>query len=260
MAGRHPSRSSPPLVGVPACFRNIAGTGFHMVAEKYVLAVVEAVGAVPVIIPALAGRLQPRDFLERLDGLLVTGSQSNVEPKRYGGRPSDPGTLHDPSRDASNLPLLPAAVEAGIPLLAICRGCQELNVAFGGTLHQKVHELPDRMDHRADSTAPIDEQFGPRHIVRFAAGGLLHKLVGAETAIVNSVHSQGVDRVGAGLAVEATADDGQIEALRVEAAPAFALAVQWHPEHRHAENPVSRAIFAAFAEAIHRRQSLKRAA
>jgi putative glutamine amidotransferase len=227
-----------------------------MVAEKYVLAVVEAVGAVPVIIPALAELQRPEDFLGRLDGLLITGSQSNVEPARYGGRPSDPGTLHDPPRDASNLPLMPAAVKAGVPLLAICRGCQELNVAYGGTLHQKVHELPDRRDHRADNTQPIDVQFGPSHGVRFTPGGMLAKLVGAEAAIVNSVHSQGVDRVGTGLVVEAVADDGQVEALRVEAAPAFALAVQWHPEHRHAENPVSRAIFAAFAKAIRSRQSL----
>ncbi|HLG86445.1 MAG TPA: gamma-glutamyl-gamma-aminobutyrate hydrolase family protein [Alphaproteobacteria bacterium] len=260
MAGRHSSRHSPPLVGIPACFRNIAGIGYHMVAEKYVLAVVEAVGAAPVIIPALGELQRPEDFLSRLDGLLITGSQSNVEPARYGGRPSDPGTLHDPPRDASNLPLIPAAVKAGVPLLAICRGCQELNVAYGGTLHQKVHELPDRLDHRADNTQPVDVQFGPRHSVRFTPGGLLAKLIGSESAIVNSVHAQGVDRVGAGLAVEAVAEDGQVEAIRVEDAPAFALGVQWHPEHRHAENPVSQAIFAAFADAIHRRQSLEHAA
>ena len=260
MTGRHSSRSSPPLVGIPACFRNIAGTGFHMVAEKYVLAVVEAVGAMPVIVPALGGLQRPEDFLDRLDGLLITGSQSNVEPARYGGGPSDPGTLHDPSRDASNLPLIPTAIDAGVPLLAICRGCQELNVAYGGTLHQKVHELPDRIDHRADNTASIDVQFGPRHGVRFTPGGMLAKMIGSETGVVNSVHSQGVARLGIGLVVEAVAEDGQIEAIRVEGAPAFALGVQWHPEHRHAENPMSRAIFAAFADAIHHRQSLERAA
>jgi putative glutamine amidotransferase len=193
-------------------------------------------------------------LLDRLDGILITGSQSNVEPARYGGGPSDPGTLHDPSRDASNLPLIQAAIEAGIPLLAICRGCQELNVAYGGTLHQKLHELSDRMDHRADNGAPIDVQFGPRHAVRFAEGGILRKLVGSDDAIVNSVHAQGVDRLGDGLAVEAVAEDGQVEALRVENAPSFALAVQWHPEHRHAESPVSRAIFAAFADAIYTRR------
>ena len=260
MAAQRSLQISPPLVGIPACFRDIAGTGFHMVAEKYVLAVAEAVGAIPVIIPALAERQQLDALLGRLDGMLVTGSQSNVEPSRYGGQPSDPGTLHDPSRDATNLQLIPAAIEAGIPLLAICRGCQELNVAFGGTLHQKLHELSDRIDHRAEAGAPIDVQFGPRHAVRLSEGGLLQRLVGSEVAMVNSVHAQGVDRVGRGLAVEAVAEDGQIEALRVENAPGFALAVQWHPEHRHAENPVSRAIFGAFADAIGRRRDRRGAA
>jgi len=254
MTAQSRSKGPRPLVGIPACYRDLAGVGFHMVAEKYILAVVEAVGAIPVIIPALAEQQDLAGLFARLDGVLVTGSQSNVEPTRYGGTPSDPGTMHDPSRDASNLPLIPAAVAAGIPLLAICRGCQELNVAYGGTLHQKLHELSGRMDHRADSQASLDVQYGPRHVIRLTESGLLRKLIGADEATVNSVHWQGVDQVGAGLAVEAVAEDGTVEALRVEGAPSFALAVQWHPEHRHAENPVSRAIFGAFAEAIRERR------
>lgn len=225
-----------------------------MVAEKYVLAVAEAVKATPVIIPALAEQQDLESLLTRLDGVLVTGSQSNVEPARYGGAPSDPGTMHDPFRDASNLLLIPAAVDAGIPLLAICRGCQELNVAYGGTLHQKLHELSGRMDHRADAGASLDAQYGPRHIVRLSEGGVLRRLIGADEAMVNSVHWQGVDRIGEGLSVEAVAEDGTIEALRVENARSLALAVQWHPEYRHAENPVSRAIFGAFADAVRQRQ------
>jgi len=255
MAAQRSFKPLPPLVGIPACFRDIAGTGFHMVADKYVLAAVEAAGATAMILPALGERQPPESVLVRLDGLLVTGSPSNVEPTRYGGPASDAGTLHDPTRDASNLPLIPAAISAGIPLLAICRGFQELNVAFGGTLHQKIHALPGRIDHRADSSRPIDVQYGPSHAVSFVEGGFLRRIAGTDRAIVNSLHSQGVDRIADGLAVEAVADDGQIEALRVEGASTFALGVQWHPEHRHAENPVSRAIFGAFADAIRRRQS-----
>jgi putative glutamine amidotransferase len=255
-----PSSATPPLIGIPACFRDMAGLRFHMAAEKYILALADAVGAIPVIIPALGDRQDVAALLGRLDGILITGSTSNVEPLRYGGPASDPGTMHDLFRDASNLALIPAAIDAGLPLLAICRGLQEVNVAYGGTLHQKLHELPGRMDHRADPEADLDIQYGPAHEIRLAEGGLLRRLLGVGTTMVNSVHWQGVDRLGDGLAVEAAADDGTIEALSVRAAPGFALAVQWHPEYRHAENPVSRTIFGAFADAVRRRQDRSSAA
>lgn len=250
-----PSSAPPPLVGIPADFRDRGGTRFHMAAEKYILALVEAVGAIPVIVPALGDQQMIDALLSRLDGLLLTGSTSNVEPSRYGGVASDPGTMHDPLRDESNFAIIPAAVAAGVPLLAICRGFQEMNVAYGGTLHQKLHELPGRRDHRSDPVAPLDDQYAPVHAITLTEGGVLKRLLGTSTAMVNSVHWQGVDRLGKGLAVEALADDGTVEALRVENAPGFTLAVQWHPEHRHAENPVSRAIFGAFGEAVRRRQA-----
>lgn len=244
---------SPPLVGIPADYRTLGGEAYDLAAESYILAVVEAMQALPVIVPALGDRLDIEGLLGRIDGLLVTGSQSNVAPSRYNGPEDDPGTMHDTRRDAGNLALIPAAVAAGVPMLAICRGFQEMNVAYGGSLHQKIHELPGRMDHRAVQSSDIDTIFGLRHPVRLAEKGMLHALLGAETAIVNSVHSQGVDRIGKGLSVEATAEDGTIEALRVDGAKDFALGVQWHPEHRATENPVSRAIFGAFTEAVNRR-------
>jgi putative glutamine amidotransferase len=162
--------------------------------------------------------------------------------------------MHDRKRDAATLALIPAAVQAGVPLLAICRGFQELNVAYGGTLHQKLHEQPGRLDHRARPGQPVDIVYGMAHDVFFSEGGLMRAITGRESGMVNSVHWQGVDRLGAALEVEATAPDGTIEAIRVGAARGFALGVQWHPEHRPDDNPISRAIFAAFAQAVRLRR------
>jgi putative glutamine amidotransferase len=244
-----------PLVGIPADFRILAGTGVHIVDDPYLRVVSGPVGAVPLILPALAEDQDWPALLASLDGLLITGSQSNVAPERYGGPAFDPGVMLDTRRDASTLPLIPAAVAAGVPLLAICRGFQEMNVAYGGSLHQKLHALPGRIDHRAKPGAPLDVAYGFAHSVHFTAGGLMRALTGNESDMVNSVHWQGVDRLGAGLEVEAVAEDGTIEAVRVADASCFALGVQWHPEHRPLENPVSRAIFAAFADALRQRRA-----
>jgi putative glutamine amidotransferase len=172
-----------------------------------------------------------------------------VEPHHYSGPPSDPGTLHDPARDATTLPLIRKAVAAGVPVLGICRGFQEMNVAFGGTLHQKVHEIEGKRDHREDTSLELDVQYGPAHEVVLAPGGWLGGLIGQDRIQVNSLHSQGIDRLGPGLVAEATAPDGLIEAFRVEQAKAFAIAVQWHPEWKAMSNPFSRALFAAFGAA-----------
>lgn len=249
-----------PLIGVSACVRDMGGHPFHVAGEKYILAVAQGAEAVPVVVPALGGTLDPDAALERLDGLLLTGSPSNLEPAWYGGAPSDPGTLHDPRRDATTVPLIRRALARGVPLLAICRGFQELNVALGGTLHQKIHEVPGLDDHRADDARPAAEQYGPAHDVELTPGGLFERLAGSRRIKVNSLHGQGIDRLAEGLAVEATAPDGVIEAVRVREAPIFAVGVQWHPEWRFAENPVSRALFAAFGEAAraYRRQGAMR--
>jgi putative glutamine amidotransferase len=159
--------------------------------------------------------------------------------------------LHDPHRDATTLPLIRAAVAAGLPILAICRGFQEMNVAFGGTLHQKLHEVPGFNDHRDDETLPLDEQYGPAHEVILTQDGLLRAFAGADRLMVNSLHWQGVEQLGQGLTIEAKALDGVVEAFRVTHARSFAVAVQWHPEWRFAENAFSRAFFAAFGAAAH---------
>lgn len=242
-------RRSRPLIGVIADRRVIEPHPFHVVGEKYSRAIADAAGAYPVALPAFAGDFDVLEVLDRLDGLLLTGSASNVEPRLYNGAASAPGTLHDPARDTASLALIPAALRAGLPLLGICRGCQEMNVALGGTLHQAVHDLPGYDRHHEDPDAPLDVQYGPAHEVRFTPGGLLAKLTGLTRARVNSVHHQGIDQLAEGLAVEAVSPDGLIEAVLVRDAPAFALGVQWHPEWRATENEVSMAIFQAFGEA-----------
>ena len=226
---------------------------FHAVGEKYARAVLDASGGLPLLIPSLAEELRLDELVERLDGLLFTGSPSNVEPHHYEGPPSDPGTLHDPARDATTLPLIRKAVSAGVPVFGICRGFQEVNVAFGGSLHQRVHEIPGHLDHRVDDSQPLDVQYGPAHDVVLAPGGLLRSLAGVDRVRVNSSHWQGIERLGQGLKVEARAPDGLIEAFRIESATRFALAVQWHTEWKVMDNPFSRAMFSAFGAACRAR-------
>jgi putative glutamine amidotransferase len=242
-----------PVIGLPADRRMIGDHAFHAVGEKYIQAIVEAAGAIPFLIPSLGVELDLDEVLEHVDGILFTGSPSNVEPHHYQGTPSAPGTLHDPHRDATTLALIPRAITRGVPVLGICRGFQEMNVAFGGTLLQKVHEEPGYLDHRDDESRPLEVQYGPAHDVTLEPGGLLRQIAGTERIRVNSLHSQGVQRLGGELRVEARAPDGLIEAFRVGNAARFALAVQWHPEWQVMSNSFSRALFAAFGAASRER-------
>ena len=242
--------ASKPLIGVPACIRVIDRHPFHSVQDKYVRAVADAADGLPLVIPALGDRADPARLIEALDGLMLTGSPSNVHPSHY-GRPANPkAEPHDTERDATTLPLIRMAVQAGLPLFAICRGMQELNVALGGTLHARVHELPGRMDHRRPRDVDMDVEYGPRHPVALTPGGRLEAILGPGRVEVNSLHGQGVDAPGPGLMVEAIADDGTIEGLGLPNAPGFVLGVQWHPEYKPLGNPISRKLFAAFAAAV----------
>lgn len=243
------NKGSRPLVGVISDRRMQGEHPFHMVGEKYLQSVVDAADAYPLAIPCLADGFDVLDILDRLDGLLLTGSPSNVEPHHYMGDPSAPGTWHDPHRDLAALELIPAAIRVGMPLFAICRGFQEMNVSFGGTLHQFVHELPGYLMHKENPEDPLEVQYGPSHEVEFTPDGLLHTMTGVSSAMVNSVHSQGVDRLAEELVPEARSGDGLVEAFTVRNSPGFTLAVQWHPEWQPLENPVSTAMFRAFGEA-----------
>jgi putative glutamine amidotransferase len=243
---------SKPLIGIPADRRVLGPHPFHCVGEKYIAAVAEGADAVPVLIPSL-GEVILDEILGSVDGILLTGSPSNVEPQRYAGPPSDPDTWHDPHRDATTLPLIPRVVAAGLPLFAICRGFQEMNVAYGGTLWQKVQEVPGFADHRENKEDPLEVQYAPVHEVELVPGGALHRIAGAGRVRVNSLHSQGVQRLGDKLTIEAVAPDGVVEAFAVTGAPTFALAVQWHPEWQVMKNDFSRAMFAAFGAACRNR-------
>ncbi len=241
--------ASAPLIGVTACIRSLGHVSAHSVSEKYVRAVTEGIGGIPVIIPALGTGSDPAALIARLDGLLLTGSPSNVEPHHYGGETSRPGTLHDAQRDATTLPLIRLAVAAGLPILGLCRGHQEFNVALGGTLYQNVHELPGKRDHRAPRDQPNEIRYAPAHSVSLQRGGFLAGLAGQSEVQVNSLHAQAIDRPAPGLVVEAVSSDDVIEAVRLTGAPGFGLGVQWHPEWSIATNPFSAAIFAAMATA-----------
>jgi putative glutamine amidotransferase len=236
-----------PLVGIPTCLRKVNERIFYGVNDRYPNAVIDAAGCLPLLIPAVGSKVDLCTVLDRLDGLLLTGSPSNVHPSHYGAEPSHPEILHDRERDATTLPLIREAIRRDLPILAICRGIQELNVALGGTLHQRVHELPGRLNHRSRKDSS-DGPYGPAHSVTLTAGGLLASLAGASEVMVNSLHAQGIDRPAPGLCVEAVAPDGQIEAVRLPEAR-FVVGVQWHPEYKATDNLFSSALFSAFAEA-----------
>lgn len=245
------------IIGVTADRTKIGLHWSHVVGEKYLSPVIGECRALAVVLPALGNRQSISKVLACVDGLLFTGSYSNVEPRHYGGAASAPGTLHDPDRDETTLPLMRAAIDCGVPVLAICRGFQEMNVVFGGTLYQSVHTVPGLLDHRENKTDPVEKQYGPAHLVHIEKGGVLHACSGLTEASVNSLHGQGVERLGDGLRVEAVASDGLIEAFSVAASPAFALGVQWHPEWQYADNALSTAIFSAFGAACRQRRQTK---
>ena len=247
-----------PIIGVPADRRVYEPHPYHMAGEKYLKAVIEAADAVPMIIPVLADELAIDELVDQVDGVMLTGSYSDIEPHHYGNESEDPDALRDPHRDALTLPIARHALETGVPLFAICRGFQELNVALGGTLHQKLKDVPGYHDHKENPEDPLDVQYGPSHPVNLVDGGLLARLAGAGNVMVNSLHGQGVARLADGVTVEAVANDGLIEAFTVDGADAFALAVQWHPEWKATSNEFSSAMFKAFGDACRERACKRR--
>lgn len=245
-----PTHSTSPLVGVSASRVVENAHPFHRVTEKYMLGIVDPAGCVPIIVPVLADIMMIDTYVDRLDGLLLTGGAANVEPYNYDGSPSVEGTKHDPNRDATMLPLTKRCVERGVPVLGLCLGLQEMNVAFGGTLHQRVFDLTDKFDHRMRRDVDDhDRRYRPAHDICVSPGGVLHGIIGAKNVLVNSLHAQGIDHPGECVRVEATAPDGIIEAISIEGAPGFALAVQWHPEWPRPIEAHNAKIFEAFGDA-----------
>jgi putative glutamine amidotransferase len=244
------------MVAIPACARLVNGLLRHDTPARYAAAVLGGSGATPIMIPPLG---EPQlAVLDRIDGLLLSGSPSNVHPDHYAGGESRTPDLHDLERDATTLRLIPEAIARGIPVLAICRGIQELNVALGGTLYQAVHTEPGRFDHRGLGDT-LEQRYTPRHLVTLS--GEMARMVGAGTILVNSLHGQALDQLAPGLVVEGVAPDGTIEAVRAPDTPGWVVGVQWHPEWRYADDTASLAIFRAFGEACRAYQAgLRKAA
>jgi putative glutamine amidotransferase len=241
-----------PLILLPADVREYESYVWHAAGQTYLKAVAW-IGAVPLILPSLGDALDLESVLARIDGVLLTGSRSNVHPERYGEEPSPRHEPYDFARDETTFRLIPLVLKMGIPLLAICRGVQELNVALGGTLVTEAQERPGSLDHRAPIGPPNDERFKLAHDVNFEADSRLAGLVGAGSIRVNSVHRQVLGELSPRLVVEARAPDGTIEAVRVKDAPGFAFGVQWHPEYWVSSDTPSGALFRAFGEAARER-------
>lgn len=246
-----------PLIGISCCTKQFGVFGMpnHAASDTYVRASVEVIGAVPVLLPARGPTEDIDTVLDRLDGIILTGSRSNVQPTLYDGPPHAEGTPEDPNRDGFTLPLIRAAVARGVPMLAICRGFQELNVALGGSLHQRIQDLPDRMDHSTPMQASSRVRTGKAHAIRVTPNGWLHRLAGSTEIAVNSLHNQGINQLAPGLTVEGVAPDGLIEAVSVVAslagrATGYAVGVQWHPEYDWRTDPVSRTVFEQFGNAV----------
>jgi putative glutamine amidotransferase len=246
-----------PIIGVPMCVKHLDNHNFHTVGEKYLTAIIEAAGAYPLSFPALGEAIAPAALLDHLDAVLFTGSPSNVAVHHYGGAPDRADSPQDPGRDAITLPLIREAIARNVPILCICRGFQELNVALGGTLHTVIHQQPGYADHRAKTDVPFDEMYAPAHRIDFTPDGEFARLFGKTTTTINSLHWQGIDRVSDRLVVEGRAPDGVVEAVRVKDA-AFALGAQWHPEFRATENPDSMRLFQAFGKAARARAAARK--
>ena len=221
---------------------------FLVLGDKYARAVKIGSEAQPVLFP-LADVQQIPELLSLVDGVMLTGSPSNVHPSHFDQVETDLPLPYDRDRDALTLALVGACVAQQVPLLGVCRGFQEINVALGGSLHQRVHQVPGYLDHRETSPASLDQQYAPSHAVNFVPGSVFAQWAGSETALVNSLHGQGIKQLAQGLRALGQAPDGLVEAFEVEGAGTFAYAVQWHPEWQCASNPFSAAIFKAFGQA-----------
>lgn len=241
-----------PLIGISCCTKafGLYGMVNHAASDTYVRAVDQVMGAVPVLVPANGDAADIGTLLARLDGIILTGSRSNVQPGLYGGPPHPAEVPEDAKRDAVTLRLIRAAVAAGVPVLAICRGMQELNVALGGTLHQRLQDLPGRLDHSTPLHPNARARQGKAHALSVVPGSWLHGVAGAAGIAVNSLHNQGIDRLAPGLVVEATAPDGTIEAVQLPGVRGLTVGVQWHPEYDFGADAVSRGIFASFGIAV----------
>jgi putative glutamine amidotransferase len=233
----------------------------HGTGERNIHSLLRMVDCIPVLLPPVGAAVDVVELVSRMDGFVLTGGRANVEPHHYDGPPFPPDEIIDPGRDTLVLPLVRACIAARVPVFGICRGIQEINVALGGSLHYRIHQLSGKNDHRRpqDQDVTPEEVFRPNHPVKFTAGGLFQSLTGCDEMMVNSLHGQGVDRLGEGLVVEAVSSDGVIEGLRYDDDTQFIVGVQWHAEWQPEKHALSRALYTAFGEAA-RARAMRRAA
>ena len=238
-----------PLIAVTGDVRLFDNYTWHASPQQYLEAAIAVANVTPLIVPAFGSRIDLDAILDHVDGVMATGSKSNVHPELYAVTPTAAHEPYDKERDATSIPLLRRAIERGIPVLAICRGFQELNVALGGTIATEIQELEGRMDHRAAVSDDQTERFRIHQSVSVKPGSCLAAITGSGDVKVNSLHRQAIDKIAAGLEIEAVADDGTIEAVSVTGAKAFAVGVQWHPEYWAKIDEPSNKIFSAFGDA-----------
>lgn len=240
-----------PIIGVQANHLTIEDTyRVQGTGQRNVEAIIDSSGCIPIVIPALPDAATTEELLSILDGVLLTGARPNVHPSFYGHEETEGHGPFDRDRDNVALPLIRGAVERGMPVFGVCRGIQEINVAFGGTLHPEIRDLPGRMNHRMPpGEKDIDIIFRKRHLVSLTEGGLFHRLLGATEITTNSLHGQGVIDCGVGIVVEGVADDGTIEAISMPGAPGLVMGVQWHAEYDTLGDEVNGKLFQAFGDA-----------
>ncbi len=246
-----------PVVGIIASAQMVEERfAAQRVGERNLQAVKEVAGALPLMFAGSPELTDIDALLEVVDGILLTGGRANVHPSFYGVEPDPAYEPYDIPRDELALGLIKTCVERGVPLLGLCRGFQEINVAYGGTLHPEIRELPGRMNHRmprlpsGEIHPDLEVVYGDRHDVRLTPGGVFQKLYGCDTIRVNSLHGQGILEPGKRVVVEGVAEDGTVEAISIAEAPGFALGVQWHAEYKASLHPINRALLQAFGDAV----------
>lgn len=225
------------------------GHDYQVMTVKYIRPLVEHAGCVPILTPTCFGTDNIEQYLSMVDGVYLTGAGSNIDPALYGQENLTPEKQQDKDRDQFDIPLIHAALKMGLPIFAICRGMQEINVAMGGDLHQKLYAVPTKNDHREDGEESVDQQYADVHQVRFESGSWIANLLGHDEIPVNSLHGQAIKTPGKGVRVIGRAEDTAIEAIDLPDYPQFTLGVQWHPEWKAAQNPHSVKMFEAFGEA-----------
>ncbi|MGY3893357.1 gamma-glutamyl-gamma-aminobutyrate hydrolase family protein [Aeromonas enterica] len=253
MTTRNPHTPRKPVVLMTMGAQPRNGHAYQVMTHKYIMPLVEISGCVPLLVPTCCGTEDLAQYLDLADGVYLSGAGSNIDPALYGQENLTPEKQQDRDRDLFDIPLVRAALDRDLPILGICRGMQEINVALGGDIHQKVYNEPGYDDHREDSDDPVDEQYGESHQVELVPGSWFAELMGQPSIPVNSLHGQGIKTLAKRLEPLAHAEDGLIEALHAPALASFLLAVQWHPEWKANENPHSIKIFEAFGDACRAR-------